>query len=257
MKHGDFTGLAEDYSRFRPDYSRQVLQSIFGLIEKPVSELDAVDVGAGTGIWTRMLAHAGVRSVTAVEPNNDMRDQGRTHPDNQRILWRKGSGEETGMAGASADLVSMASSFHWVDFDRGISEFDRVLRPRGCFVALWNPRFIEANPLLIEIEAHLEKLKGSEIKRVSSGRSEFTETLTERLESCGRFAHVVYLESKHVIPLTPERYIGAWRSVNDIRVQLGSERFSAFLAYVEDRVQGLETIEATYLTRAWVASKKA
>ncbi|MBI3772184.1 MAG: class I SAM-dependent methyltransferase [Gammaproteobacteria bacterium] len=255
MKHGDFTGLAQDYSRYRPDYSRAILRGILGIVGKSVDNMDVVDVGAGTGIWTRMLAGAGVHSVTAVEPNDDMRSQGTMHPDNHGIVWKKGSGEETGLASACADLVSMASSFHWVDFDRGIAEFDRVLRPGGCFVALWNPRFIEVNPLLVEIEAHLATLKGSEIKRVSSGRSEFTNTLTERLEVCGRFTDVIYLESKHVIPIVPERYVGAWRSVNDLRVQLGPDGFMAFLAYVEDRIKGLEIIEATYLTRAWVAMK--
>ena len=37
-------------------------------------------------------------------------------------------------------------------FDKATSEFSRVLKPDGCFVALWNPRLIEANPLLVEIE---------------------------------------------------------------------------------------------------------
>ena len=255
MKHGDFTGLAEDYSSYRPDYAPAVLQAIIGIVGKQVSDIDAVDVGAGTGIWTRMVAGSGVNSIKAIEPNDDMREQGATYPENGNVLWQKGSGEATGLASGSADLLSMASSFHWVDFDKGVSEFNRVLRPGGCFVALWNPRFIETNPLLIEIEAHLATLKGGEIKRVSSGRSDFTETLSERLENCGQFSEVVYMESKHTIPFTPERYIGAWRSVNDLRVQLGAEKFSRFLTWVEQRIAGLDVIEATYLTRAWVAKK--
>lgn len=255
MKHGDFTGLAEDYSRYRPDYAPVVLRTILGIVGRPISEIEAVDVGAGTGIFTRMLTAAGVRSVTAVEPNDDMRGRGAANSDNKNILWRKGSGEATGLPTGNADLISMASSFHWVDFDKGISEFDRLLRPGGCFVALWNPRFIEANPMLVEIEAYLTKLKGGEINRVSSGRSGFTETLTERLEACGKFFEVIYLESKQTILFTPERYVGAWRSVNDLRVQLGSQKFAEFLAWVEQRVAGLTVIEATYLTRAWVARK--
>ena len=202
-----------------------------------------------------MIAGAGVKSVTTIEPNDDMRGQGLIHPGNQSIVWNKGTGEATGLDSGSADLLSMASSFHWVDFDKGIAEFNRILRPGGCFVALWNPRFIEANPLLVEIEAHLATLKGGEIKRVSSGRSEFTEGLTERLENCNRFSEVVYLESKHMIPFTPERYMGAWRSVNDLRVQLGPEKFSQFLMWVEQRIAGISVIEATYLTRAWIARK--
>jgi SAM-dependent methyltransferase len=257
MKHGDFTGLAEDYSLYRPDYASVVLSAILGAVEKPVSEIDSVDVGAGTGIWSRMVASSGVNSVMAIEPNDDMRKQGSIHPDNGCILWEKGSGEVTGLKTASCDLISMASSFHWVDFDKGVAEFDRLLRPGGCFVALWNPRFIENNALLVEIEEYLSALKGREIKRVSSGRSEFTGTLTERLETCGHFSEVLYMESKYLIPFTPERYIGAWRSVNDLRVQLGNEKFNRFLAWVEQRIEGLAVIEATYMTRAWVARKSS
>ena len=255
MKHGDFTGLAEDYTHYRPDYAPAVLRAILGIVEKPPSEIEAVDVGAGTGIWTRMVAGSRVKSVTAIEPNDDMRKQGAIHSDNKNIVWKKGAGEATGLEAESADLLTMASSFHWVNFDEGIAEFSRVLRPNGCFVALWNPRFIETNPLLVEIEAHLATLKEGAIKRVSSGRSEFTDTLTERLETCGRFAEVIYLECKHTILFTPERYIGAWRSVNDLRVQLGAEKFSRFLTWVEQRIAGISLIEATYLTRAWVARK--
>jgi hypothetical protein len=56
--------------------------------------------------------------------------------------------------------------------------------------------------------------------------------------------------------MSPDRYVGAWRSVNDLRVQLGSERFDAFLSFVEERIRGIEAIEATYLTRAWSARRK-
>lgn len=255
MEHGNFTGLAKDYALYRPDYAPSVLKATLEIVRKPIGKIDSVDVGAGTGIWTRMIANAGVRSVTAIEPNDDMRGQGLSHPNNDHIVWEKGSGEATGLMTAGYDLISMASSFHWVDFHKGIAEFVRILRPEGCFVALWNPRLVENNELLLEIEAYLVAMNGGEIKRVSSGRSEFTNTLTERLETCGYFSEVVYLESKHMISFSPERYVGVWRSVNDLRVQLGDEKFETFLTWVEQRISKLTVIEATYLTRAWVARK--
>jgi hypothetical protein len=129
-----------------------------------------------------------------------------------------------------------------------------LLRPGGRFTALWNPRLIEINPLLVEIEAHLDTLRPG-IKRISSGRSGVTETLTERLWDSPWFDDVVYLEGRHLIAMTPERYLGAWRSVNDLRVQLGAERFGAFLEFVEQRIAELAVIEATYLTRAWSARR--
>ena len=255
LKPGDFTGLAKDYSQHRPDYCPSVLWALLGLLNKSVAEVDFVDVGAGTGIWTRMVNATGVRSVSAVEPNDDMRHNGTADSQHTNIRWLAGSAESTGLADASADWLSMASSFHWANFDTATKEFHRVLRAGGRFTALWNPRLIEVNPLLVEIEAHLDTLRPN-IKRVSSGRSGITETLTEQLWVSPYFDDVVYLEGRHVIDMTPERYVGAWRSVNDLRVQLGPERFESFLAFVEQRISGLQVIEATYLTRAWSARRK-
>lgn len=255
LKAGDFTGLAKDYSQHRPNYCPSVLKALLGLFEKPVAEVDFVDVGAGTGIWSRMVHAAGVRSVTAVEPNEDMRQNGMADSQHTDIRWLAGSAETTGLADASADWLSMASSFHWANFDTATMEFHRVLRAGGLFTALWNPRLIEVNPFLVDIEAHLDTLRPN-IKRVSSGRSGITETLTEQLWASPYFEDVIYLEGRHVIEMTPERYLGAWRSVNDLRVQLGPEKFDGFLAFVEERIAGLQVIEATYLTRAWSVRRK-
>src|SRR5580658_429983 len=129
MKHGDFTGLAGDYAKFRPSYAPQVATAILGYLGLDAASIDAADIGAGTGIWTRMLAARGLRSVVAVEPNDDMRRQGIETSRGTDIAWRKGSAEATGLPDSSADLVCMASSFHWADFDQACEEFHRILRP--------------------------------------------------------------------------------------------------------------------------------
>ena len=255
LKAGDFTGLAKDYTMHRPDYCASVMNALLGMLQKPVSEIDFVDVGAGTGIWTRMVNAAGVKSAVAVEPNDDMRTNGVAASKETDIHWLAGSAEQTGLADGSCDWLTMASSFHWANFDGATHEFHRVLRSGGRFTALWNPRLIEVNPLLVEIEAHLDTLRPN-IKRFSSGRSGMTETLSEQLWRSPFFKDVVYLEGRHIIEMTPDRYMGAWRSVNDLRVQLGPEKFDAFLSFIEDRISGLKTIEATYLTRAWSARRK-
>lgn len=254
MKHGDFTGLAGDYAKFRPGYAPQIATAILGYLGKDPAAVDAADVGAGTGIWTRMLAARGLRSVVAVEPNDDMRGQGVETSRGTEVAWRKGSAEATGLADGSVDLLTMASSFHWADFDAACAEFHRVLRPRGVFMALWNPRYIEANPLLVEIEAEITRLK-PDVKRVSSGRSGLTERLTDLLSAKPLFTDVLYLEARHTAKQTPAQYLGAWRSVNDLQVQLGPVLFQRFLDYVERRTAGLSTIDTTYLTRAWAARR--
>jgi SAM-dependent methyltransferase len=254
MKHGDFTGLAGDYAKFRPGYAPQVATAILAFLGRDTASIDAADVGAGTGIWTRILAGRGLRSVIAVEPNDDMRGQGTETSRDTAVAWRKGSAEATGLPNGSVDLVTMASSFHWADFDKACDEFHRILRSRGLFVALWNPRFIEANPLLVEIEGQIAKLK-PDIRRVSSGRSGLTERLTDLLSAKAQFTDVLYLEGRHSVRQTPAQYLGAWRSVNDLQVQLGPELFPKFLDYVSARTADLPAIETTYLTRAWAARR--
>jgi ubiquinone/menaquinone biosynthesis C-methylase UbiE len=254
MKHGDFTALASDYAKFRPGYAPQVAAAIVTYVGRDAARIDAADIGAGTGIWTRMLAAHGLHSVVAVEPNDNMRSQGIEASRGTAIIWRSGSAEATGLPDASADLVSMASSLHWADFDKACDEFHRILRPGGVFVALWNPRFIEVNPLLVEIEEQIARLK-PEIRRVSSGRSGITEQLTDMLSAKPQFSEVLYLEGRHCLRQTPEEYIGAWRSVNDLQVQLGPELFGKFLDFTEKRIAGLTAIETTYVTRAWTARR--
>lgn len=253
LRPGDFNALADDYSRFRPGYSPSVLDALLGLF--PTRAIDVADVGAGTGIWTRMMASAGVRSVTAVEPSEEMRRCGVRDSGDLPIQWRAGSGEATGLAESSADLLSMASSFHWVDTQRGLAEFARVLRPGGRFVALWNPRRITGNPLLEDIEAQLVRLK-PDLKRVSSGRSGITERLSDILRTAPDYEDVLYLEGEHTVTLSREHYLGAWRSVNDIQAQLGPQLFQAFLDYVAERIADVAVVESVYTTRAWTARRR-
>jgi SAM-dependent methyltransferase len=252
VKSGDYTGLANDYSRYRPDYCPSVLDALLGLLTKPVTDIDFVDVGAGTGIWTRMVYRKGVRSVTAIEPNDEMRAAGMSDSANTTIRWLAGHAEQTGAPESSSDWLTMASSFHWTNFDAATLEFRRLLRPGGRFTALWNSRLTEANPLLVEIEARLSAIQPN-IKRASS---DMKKTLTEQLWSSPWFEDIVYIEGRHDVIMTPERYLGVWRSVNELRVQLGQQQFDAFLDFVEQRIVDQRSIRATYVTRAWSARRK-
>ena len=206
-----------------------------------------------TGIWTRMVCDRNVKSSVAIEPNNDMREFGEADSTKFSIKWMSGSGENTGLDQNSADLVTMASSFHWTDFDKSTAEFNRILRPGGVFAALWNPRLVEANPLLLDIENRLEKIKGKPIERVSSGRSGIAANLSEKLRNSSYFSDVIYVEGRHVQYFTKEQYIGVWRSVNDLQANLGAEKFELFMDYVQSKISDAQTIEATYVTRGWLA----
>lgn len=254
MKHGNFTGLAEKYSAFRPSYSYSVLNSLVALLGKSIQACHIADIGAGTGIWTRMLSENSPASLVAIEPNDDMRSFGIKDSESTNIVWKSGSAEHTGLADHSVDMVSMASSFHWADFDKACHEFHRILKENGRFVALWNPRLVEANPILQEAEEYLKVLK-PDIKRVSSGKSGITETIVDKLYATELFTDVIYVEGRHTVSLDPKTYIGAWRSVNDVQFQLGADRFEQFIVHLNDKIGQHSAIDVTYLTRAWSALK--
>lgn len=256
MKHGDFSDLAENYSKYRPGYSKAVVEIACSAVAQAFSEAEeilTVDVGAGTGIFSRMLAQHNMK-VLAVEPNDEMRSFGEQDCKGS-ISFFAGSAEATGFAEGSFHLVSMASSFHWPDFDSAVNEFKRILMPGGYFLCIWNTRAIEKDPFTIDVEAHLKKLV-PELKRRSSGRSEFCDNLHERLMNCGVFEDVVYLEGYHTEEQSIEHYIGLWESVNDVRVQAGVDRFEEFLQYIKDSSKGMPHVNAHYQTRAWLAKAK-
>ena len=132
MKHGDFTELAK-YYHHRPAFSGMLIDKLVACINtahKPVSELRVVEVGAGTGKLTKMLDALGMQ-VTAVEPNDNMRSEGMLYTKGSNVVWKKGSGEETGVESHCADWVVMANSFHWTDPNKSLPEFARILDSSG------------------------------------------------------------------------------------------------------------------------------
>ncbi|MBN3947811.1 MAG: methyltransferase domain-containing protein [Nostoc sp. NMS7] len=73
-----FSERAEDYVKYRPSYPADAIDIILeGLGEN--SQLVATDIGAGTGIDSRLLAERGV-NVIAIEPNAAMREAAKPHP---------------------------------------------------------------------------------------------------------------------------------------------------------------------------------
>lgn len=135
MKQGDFTEVAKHYHN-RPAYSPFLLSKLIACVSENSTpstaqarqNLQVVEVGAGTGKLTAMLAQDFGLSVTAVEPNDAMRAEGEKATQGLSIKWLKGSGEETNLPSNSADWLIMASSFHWTDPSKSLPEFARVLK---------------------------------------------------------------------------------------------------------------------------------
>ena len=136
----------EHYDAVRPSYPSAAVDWVLEGLDVP---LDVVDLGAGTGLFTRLLAarpaHE-VRTVVAVEPSESMRavlardvaDPEGAYGAAGRVRALPGTAEATGLTEARADVVVAAQAWHWVDVPRASREAARVLRLGGRLAAVWN-----------------------------------------------------------------------------------------------------------------------
>lgn len=147
-----FSSRVADYVRYRPDYPPALLDWLHQDIGVPTETLVA-DIGAGTGISTRLFLAAG-HPVIAVEPNAAMREAAEQllAPDYLRLKLADGTAEATGLADNSVGLVAAAQAFHWFDTTAVRREWARILQPEGMALVFWNSRLLDASPFLIGYE---------------------------------------------------------------------------------------------------------
>lgn len=135
-----FSDRAKDYAKYRPSYPSKAIDCILeGL--GAASQLIAADIGAGTGISSRLLADRGVRLI-ALEPNAAMRQAAEFHP---LVEFSDRHAENTELPSSSIDLVTCFQSFHWFNPEPTIKEFARILKPNGRVALVWNDRDREDN----------------------------------------------------------------------------------------------------------------
>jgi SAM-dependent methyltransferase len=130
-----FGDRAEDYAAGRPSYPGRALDVLFAGIGDSAAVV-AVDLGAGTGISSRLLAARGAQ-VIAVEPNASMRATAQPCPG---MRWIDAPAEATTLPNASADLVTSFQAFHWFAPDAALGEILRILRPGGRAAVVYNER---------------------------------------------------------------------------------------------------------------------
>ncbi len=130
-----FSDRATDYARYRPSYPATAIDWILDRLGDP-TKLYVADIGAGTGISSRLLAERGAR-IMAIEPNVQMSSTATVH---ERISFHEGTAEDTRLSDASIDVVTAFQAFHWFSVHAAMREFSRILRPGGRFAAAWNNR---------------------------------------------------------------------------------------------------------------------
>jgi SAM-dependent methyltransferase len=130
-----FGAVAAAYDEHRPDYPADAVRWCVAPLGRDVADLRVLDLGAGTGKLTALLAELGA-DVTAVDPDADMLAALRQQVPSVHVL--PGSAEEIPLPDGSVDAVLCGQSLHWFDLPRALPEIARVLAPGGVLGALWN-----------------------------------------------------------------------------------------------------------------------
>jgi len=195
-----FADRASDYALFRPSYPAAAIdEALAGLPEG--SPLVVADIGAGTGISSRLFADRGVR-VLAVEPNAAMRESAEPHPG---VTFVDGTAEATGLGAASVDLVVCAQAFHWFKPAEALAEFRRIVKPRGRLVFLVNERDNEDAAM----RAYNAAIKAAAERELSEG---MRSSVDDALGAAGLAATPVSFP--HTQALTRDGLVGRARSAS-------------------------------------------
>lgn len=189
-----FSSRVENYIKYRPAYPRAVVSLLVaecGL----TSDSIIADVGSGTGILSELFLRHG-NTVYGVEPNGEMRAAAeRLLKDYASFHSIDGKAEATTLARDSVDVVTAGQAFHWFDQEKGRKEFDRILKPKGWGVLIWNERRLESTPflrayeeLLLEFGTDYEQVRHENVEKDIASffvPAEFNLAIFENLQEFG------------------------------------------------------------------------
>jgi 2-polyprenyl-3-methyl-5-hydroxy-6-metoxy-1,4-benzoquinol methylase len=121
-------------SAFRDDASTP---SCLDTILAPLSVREVLDVGCGSGSFTRTLAEklGGWRSIVGIDPDKDSIDEARRLTDDRRIRYRVLAAGDDSFGAGRFDLVTISNAIHHLDDPGSVfGALRRAARPGGHLV---------------------------------------------------------------------------------------------------------------------------
>jgi SAM-dependent methyltransferase len=237
-----FARAAEEYESARPSYAPQ---AVAWLAERCGlgAGTTVVDLAAGTGKLTRLLAGTGAR-VVAVEPVAAMRETlVRVVPGVEAL---DGRAEAIPLPDGFARAVTAAQAFHW--FGEGApAEIARVLEPGGSLAVVWNQRD-RSNPVQVALQEIHDRHRPD---GHAGGRGDWR----GRIERSGRFGELEERRFPHVHVLPREQLVTRTLSISFVAAAPEDER-ERILDEVRAMTRGLpDEVELTYETAVFVAAR--
>ena len=241
-----FGSIAENYDGLRPQPPQQAVDWLV----PPGCEV-AIDVGAGTGLFTRTLVDKAAQ-VVAVEPDARMRNVLAARSPGVRVV--EGQGESIPLPDASADAVFVSSAWHWMDHERAVPEIGRVLRDGGRLGLIWTSRDRE-----VDWVRNLDRLPGDEISAAESAERA-RRRLDVVLPEPPIFHNIARETFGFVRTMTVEdavAMLGTYSRVIIASPDDRARRLAEAHAALEARFPGADVIDVPMQARCWRADRIA
>ncbi|QNA92538.1 MULTISPECIES: class I SAM-dependent methyltransferase [unclassified Microbacterium] len=232
-----FELIGGDYDRYRPGFPEAAASAII-----PERVTAVLDLGAGTGKFTEMLARRAER-IVAVEPSERMIQVLRSKlPEVESWL---GTAEHIPLADASMQVVTVAQAFHWFDRDVACTEIKRVLVDGGTLGLVWN----HADPTCAWDRA---------CHRIAHPAVTETDATTDSADSAlPGFLFTRHEEVRWVERLTREHYLRRWSTVSTFLTaddETAARMSSAIEAVLDDAVdtRGRDEFDLPHVTDVYI-----
>ena len=144
-----FSGQASSYQAYRPSYP----DDLFAFLASLAGQHNrAWDCATGNGQAAIGLAPY-FAEVIATDASAAQIARAEPH---QKIRYKVAPAEDSGLAPASIDLITVAQAAHWFDLDAFYREVQRVAAP-GAVISIWAYGMAEVSPA---VDAVVQKLYG-------------------------------------------------------------------------------------------------
>jgi SAM-dependent methyltransferase len=242
-RRSSFGPAAQLYDEIRPTYPEPAVAWALRPLGLDVARV--ADIGAGTGIMTRVLLGLGNPTV-AVEPDPQMLARlVATTPAAGAVVGRA---EALPLAAGCVDGAVAAQAYHWFDRDRAHAELARVIRAGGVLAAIWNERD--------ERESWVRRY--SELIERDQGPGDHQ---GHRPDFGGLFSPVEFRQFAHAVMHTPESLLTLVRS-RSYYITASAERQVELLAEVRELIRthhdlaGRTEFPLPYVTQVFRAQRR-
>ncbi|XP_077965572.1 putative methyltransferase DDB_G0268948 [Styela clava] len=134
--------ITKFYVQHRPSYPSFISEVIMKYIHKQKDNNSEngrlkkmLDVGCGAGQSTHMFASY-FESILGIDVSDSQIKHAKEHNPNKNVEFRLVRDNFFPVEDESVDLVTCAMAIHWLDLTTFETECYRVLKPRGCCLAL-------------------------------------------------------------------------------------------------------------------------